>query len=361
MKNFDEIYNKIEFATILTTGRTGSDYLQACLDNVPGVLTFTGHMRFYNFCEEIGNSKSKIKNTEKILELFINKHHHLFTEDRIENKNINLDILKFKNNFIKVTGSKEISRQKFLFSIYLAYHLTLNRNIENIKIMVHHSHQVAETKKFLNDFKNSKLLITIRDPRANLKSGIMNWIKYDETKHNQQHYFTYIKRIREDLKFAKKQENKKFFLKLEEANDIKTKEKLCNFLGIKFNSNIMTATYAGKVWIGDKLSGYNSSDGSYNKKIINNEWNKFFSKKDRLILDLIYKDYKSFGYEINKANLFKIISAFFMIPLPFVFDKKFFTLNHFTQKKIPIKEKIKDVYFYLRRVLYFYKLLFKFS
>ena len=226
MLYLEKIYNKTEFATILTTGRTGSDYLQACLDDVPGVMTFSGHLHFYNFCQEINLSNSEVHNLEETLDLFIKKYYHLFTEDKIENKKINLDIGKFKNNFIEITEKKNLSRQKFLFAVYLAYHLTLNRNIENIKIMVHHSHHVLETKKFLNDFANSKLLVTIRDPRANLKSGITNWIKYDESKHNQQHYFTYIKRIREDLEFAKKQSNKKFFLKLEEANDIKTKEGL---------------------------------------------------------------------------------------------------------------------------------------
>ena len=361
MQNLEEIYNKTEFATILTTGRTGSDYLQACLDNVPGIMTFSGHMHFYNFCKEIDLNNSKIHNLEKTLDLFIKKYYHLFTEDIVENKIINLDIEKFKNNFIEITEKRSLSRQKFLFSIYLAYHLTLNRNIENIKIMIHHSHHVIEAKEFLSDFANSKLLITIRDPRANLKSGISNWIKYDQSKHNQQHYFTYIKRIREDLKFAKNQTNKKFFLKLEEANDIKVKEKLCNFLGVEFNTNIMTATFAGKIWTGDKLSQTSSYDGSYNKKVINNNWDNFFTTKDKMILDLIYKDYKLFGYKMNKINLLKTISIFFFIPLPFVFDKKFFTINHFMQTKISLKEKVKNIYFYLRRIFYFYKLLFKFG
>ena len=35
MKNLDELFNQIKFSTILTTGRTGSDFLQGCLDNVP--------------------------------------------------------------------------------------------------------------------------------------------------------------------------------------------------------------------------------------------------------------------------------------------------------------------------------------
>ena len=34
---------------IMTTGRTGSDYLQACLDNVKGVMTFCGKFEYHNF------------------------------------------------------------------------------------------------------------------------------------------------------------------------------------------------------------------------------------------------------------------------------------------------------------------------
>ena len=48
MKNLDDVFNQIQFSTILTTGRTGSDYLQSCLDNVPGVLTFSDKVFYYN-------------------------------------------------------------------------------------------------------------------------------------------------------------------------------------------------------------------------------------------------------------------------------------------------------------------------
>ena len=135
MENLERIYNKIDFSTILTTGRTGSDYLQACLDNVPGVLTFSGHMRFYSFCDEINFDKLKSKHSSEILELFIKKQSHLFIEDKIENKIINLNIQKFKEHFLKVAGEENLSKQKFLLSVYLAYHLTLERSIKNINIM----------------------------------------------------------------------------------------------------------------------------------------------------------------------------------------------------------------------------------
>ena len=37
---------KINYFTIMTTGRTGSDYLQCCIDGVPGVITLTGQTYF---------------------------------------------------------------------------------------------------------------------------------------------------------------------------------------------------------------------------------------------------------------------------------------------------------------------------
>ena len=91
MGNLEDLYNNIKFCTILTTGRTGSDYLQACLDNVPGILTLSGHFHYYKFCE---NLKIEFEKTDslKILNLFIEKNNHLFVKDITENKVINLDL-----------------------------------------------------------------------------------------------------------------------------------------------------------------------------------------------------------------------------------------------------------------------------
>ena len=358
MKSLEELFNKINFSTILTTGRTGSDYLQGCLDNVPGVLTFSGAIFYYNFCDYFKLNDFEKTEPLKILELFLEKNIHLFTHDNIDNKSTNLNITKFKENFNLIFDKKKISRQKFLLAVYLAYHTTLGRKMDNIKVMVHHSHHVYETKRFLKDFKNSKLLVTIRDPRANLKSGIVHWTNYRKFE-DQRHYFFYIKRIREDLKYAKKQINEKFFLKLEEAGDLTTKKKLSDFLNIEYNPEINRATYAGKPWSGDKLSQFKSPDGKFMNQVVDNQWQSFFSKKDKLILNLIYKDYSSFGYKMEKINWIKIALIFFLIPLPFVFEKKIFSLSYYLEKNIKSKDKIVRMFFYIKRILYFYTLLFK--
>ena len=50
----------IKSCTLLTTGRTGTDFLQSLLDSHPEVLTFNGHFQFYSFwgeskCVKSGN------------------------------------------------------------------------------------------------------------------------------------------------------------------------------------------------------------------------------------------------------------------------------------------------------------------
>ena len=42
MINLEKFKKNKNFSAILTTGRTGSDYLHACLDNIPGLVTLSG-------------------------------------------------------------------------------------------------------------------------------------------------------------------------------------------------------------------------------------------------------------------------------------------------------------------------------
>ena len=99
MKSLDELFNQINFSTILTTGRTGSDYLQGCLDNVPGVLTFSGAIFYYSFCDNFKLNNFEKTEPVKILELFLEKNIHLFTYDSMDNKSVDLNITKFQENF----------------------------------------------------------------------------------------------------------------------------------------------------------------------------------------------------------------------------------------------------------------------
>ena len=307
---------------IMTTGRTGSDYLQGCLDNLNGVMTFCGKFEYHSFFK-----KNKIRDNVDLINEFIKKNKKLFSYDEIEDIDTNVDTEKFKNIYLKTSNVKNIDQINFFINIYQAYHLTVNRDLKNVKALVHHSHSLENTKKCLQDFPDAKLLITIRDPRANLKSGLENWFNYDFTRRNMQHYYLYLKRIRDDLKFALKIQNEKLFIKLEESGNSSTKKIICNFLKIKYDNKIEVATFNSVPWKGDSLSPSKSQAGRFNEGIKNNNWDKYFSNKEITILNLIYNDYNKFGYNIpkfKKFEKFKILLSIFSFSIFNIFKMKIY-------------------------------------
>lgn len=71
---------------ILTTGRTGSDYLNYCLDGLDNVITFSGKFKIDDF---FFNKFEKIKK-EKLLSIFIKKYRFLIkkNEEKFLNQTI---------------------------------------------------------------------------------------------------------------------------------------------------------------------------------------------------------------------------------------------------------------------------------
>lgn len=346
---------KLNFACILTTGRTGSDFLQGCLDGIPGIITFSGEIPFYKFINDPNTKKIlNNKNYNKLILYFIKKHNNLFYKDKLENKQISLKLDKFKKIFLQLCKNKKFSNKIFLENLYLSYHLTLKRNILKKNVIVHHSHNVAETEMFLNDFENAKILVTIRNPMQNLKSGIDNWIRYDKNKKNFEHFFFYVRRIREDLNFAIK---KKRFLcvKLEEMYLNKTKKNILKFLDIGYSKLINISTFAGKPWKSDKISNFKVRDGKFNKSVLKQNWKDYYSAKDLLILNFLYCKYSKFGYKIKKLSVSQKIYLPFLFLFPLKFEQRML-IDILSQSSLSIV--IKNIYFYIRRVLYFFKIYF---
>jgi len=334
--------NNLKIALIVTTGRTGSDYLNCCLDNLEGLMTFCGKFNYHQFFE---NQYHKV-NKKILINRFIKKYKYLFSYNKEEDINTKVNLKKFKNNFIKFSRNTKIDRKDFLITLYKAYHFTLGRNFNNIKFFVHHSHGINETNRVLEDFPNSKLLITIRNPLANLKSGLSNWFNYDKKRISMDHVFIYIYRIRQDMQYLLKIKNKKIFIKLEEANLLKVKKKICKFLNIKLQKNIFKATLAGKIWRGDRLSADRSKKGEYIKKISNNNWKNYFLHREILLFSLIYNDYKKFGYKLYGLKFSEKIKCYLSIFNLFSFEKYVFKYS----KNVTNFNNIK---YFIFRILYF--------
>lgn len=335
----------MKITLIVTTGRTGSDYLQRCLDGLNGLIVFSDKFNYHQFFE---NDNQRI-NSEILLRKFLEKYSYLFKEIKIENIKIKFSIKKFKKNFMQLSKNKLTNRKQFFLLLYKSYHLTCGKKLSKTQNVIHHSHGVNNTIQALKDFPNAKILITVRHPLMNLKSGLYNWFRYKKSTISMKRVFFYVYRIRQDLMYLNSLKNRKFFIKLEEANNKAVKKKLCNFLNIKYQKNIFKASILGKPWIGDKVSSKNSAQGRYINPGDGKDVLKFFEKKEIKLLNYIFMDYKKFGYNLKTISS---LSFFMNIFYLYSFEK-------YTFKNAKNKSFLSNILYLSYRYLFFILILFK--
>ena len=187
-------------------------------------------------------------------------------------------------------------------------------------------------------------MITIRDPRDNLKSSLINSTKVNFSHISNYFFFRRIRRIHKDALFFKNYfKQKKYFIKLETANSIYNKKKLCRFLNIKFDKKIMIATYGkNSFYSGDIYSEKLQPNGEYSLK--RNQWLNYFFCYEKIILNYLFNHFSGFGYRFYKINLFNKVLFFVLSFLPFAFELKSFK---------DIKNFKMNFIFYAIRVKYF--------
>lgn len=333
-----------EYACILTTGRTGSDYLQSCLDSVPGILTMTGQTYFKKFF--IQSNFENIKHSKKkVIDQFVKIYQNLFKKDMLENKKINLDTRKFKEIFLIHSENKNLEKKNFIELIFLSFEILTRNKYSQVKTVVNHCHSVEEMVFFLDIFPSAKILVTIRNPIQNLFSGINNWKKFSKIDLGQKHNYFYTKRILYDLRYALKLNNRVHYVKLENCFKKQQKKNLLRFLNVKYSTIANKATCNGKPWIGDRLSQNRTTDGSFNVKALEKSNEYYFNAKDEFVLSYFYRTYQKFGYfNKKKGSFYHMIKYFFSAISPLSFEKK-------TIMEQPFK--LKNYYYYLQRVLLF--------
>ena len=348
MQKVDIFIKNIKLAVILTTGRTGSDYLNSCLNGLNEIVTLNSPINFFReFLNEKRCNYKTLKQipTEKILNDFCNYYEQkLFVEDKEENKKLDLDLNEFKKIFKKNFLKDNISIKNFFLLINYSYHLLIFQNTDENSLVIYHAHSFGETEEFLRLFPESSILITIRDPRDNLKSSLINSTKIKSSLISNLFFYRRIKRIHSNAFFFKNYfKQKKYFIKLETANSIYNKRKLCRFLNIKFDKKIMIATYGkNSFYSGDIYSNKSQPSGEYSLK--RNQWLNYFFCYEKIILNYLFNHFSGFGYRFYKINLFNKVLFFVLSFLPFAFELKSFK---------DIKNFKMNFIFYAIRVKYF--------
>ena len=102
----------MKITLIVTTGRTGSDYLQRCLDGLNGLIVFTDKFNYHQFFK---NNNQKI-NSEILLKRFLKKYSYLFKEIKIENIKIKFSIKKFKKYFCNYQKISQQIENSFFYT-----------------------------------------------------------------------------------------------------------------------------------------------------------------------------------------------------------------------------------------------------
>lgn len=337
---------KLRYCAISTSGRTGSDYLNGCLHGLDKIITINAPLFFFRQFLKKNSFEDNQINTKLILDSFCKFYENkIFGNDVMENKVFSKNSEEYKNEFNKIYQEEMIGIQNFFIFSHLAYHKLYGGKFFDDNLIVYHAHGMGEMFEFTKFFPSSVIILTVRDPRDNLKSSFINHSTYFKEKKKNLFFYRFLTRPLHDFYKTKNEFNqKKFFMKLEEANDLTTKLDLCNFLNIEFNDKIFISSYAdNKPYLGDKLSKNNQPDGKY--KLVKGSWKNFFFQYEKFILNYIYQDHLIyFNYEHSKIKKIHSLIFLFIMILPFRIELKNF-LN--------IKNIKSNLIYYLKKIMFF--------
>ena len=359
--------------TLITTGRTGTDFLQSLLDSHPEVLTFNGHIFFHDFW-----NNSKCRKTDEIvvsdlLDEFIGMHMEKLKSkyDLQEKKNslgenkdqsIDIDLTSYKNEATKLLHGRKINSRNFMLAVYGAYGICLNQNLLKMKLLLHHIHNAERLSPYINDFPDSKIICMTRDPRANFVSGVINWRNYNKDYDCEWLVYYYIRRIIIDAYSLEKYTNDYIVIRLEDLGNKNILLKLCDWLNIKYENSLEYSTWGGLRWRGDRVSNKENEETGWSAKMIENSWQTKLSSMDKYLLNFLLNDRLiNYKYPHSRIYFHDYLIIPFIILIPLSFEMRFFSLSYNinllkTKNRSTI---IKNIFYYIKRALFFYRVYFK--
>ncbi len=349
----------MKIVILFTGGRSGSDLLQSLFDGHNEVSQFPGILHFTNDLLKIFELKNPKKIAQKFISLnqffFDSRHNKKERHDKLgKRKNEYYVVSKqaFEKNFINFFNKTKKSNLDILVCLHKAYMFSKGSQKNKLKIIFLHIHLIENFKnylKVLNVYKNSKIIVTYRDPLVSMCSTVKNWSAYGKgrymTPRNLFTNYLFHFNIFNDLKKYKKITR---VVKLEEihTNSKKTLKKLSNFIGIKYSNTLLHSTYFGKKWWGDSISkkyldGLNPNfSNKFDRNVFTNNDLQFIENK---IVNILIK----YKYPIRSTLLSKVDKYYFpLLKLEKIFYR--YTLNN-----SKLKTKLSIIYYYMKRLMLF--------
>jgi len=363
--------SNLQMVTLITTGRTGTDYLQSTFDSHPEILTFNGSLWLHTFWSKsicINNSRGNIVLDDLIFE-FIGLHLEKLKSqyDILERKDqlgdnsdqfLNIDLEKFRDD-IKITlQGKVINSKSFLIAVYAAYGIQTGYDLEGVKVILHHIHHFDKLDPFISDFPNAKIICMTRDPRANFVSGIENHRLYNIATDHNAHLYHNIKRILNDSTPLKIYSNEYITIKLEDLGNMKIILKLCDWLKIRYHISMEKSTWGGLQWKGDRVSKRKNNVKGFSEKMLDNKWESKLSFIDKYLLNYImFNRIKYYDYPYKKITYLDSLIIPFFILMPLSYELRFFSFKYLLNniKSGNYKIIVSNFFYYLKRINLFFK------
>lgn len=369
--NYFEIMLKITalpIFAIVATGRTGSDLLHSLLDSHPQVLTINGHFLPYSqFFPKSKTFNVREVNASDIADELIG--HYIFklisrydTQEGMDRLGKNLDQFldistsEFKYHFVNLLKGLHIDSKNCLLAFYGAYNLCIGKNINETKILLHHPHLDFELELVHHDFLNLNVIFTVRDPRANICSLINSFKNYYKVNDNQQHFYTSLKLIFDDTIICSRLGIKFISFRLEDSMNMISMRLLAEWMGINFEDSMLRSTWGGLDWHGDKLSQKTLSPFGWSSTRTYNNWKSILTAKDKFLLNTLTADIlKKYCYDHKKISFGQKLICFFLIPLPFSFELRYFSFHYLytnltSKNRLLVLEVLVSPIFYIKRI-----------
>jgi hypothetical protein len=362
---------KLPACTMVTTGRTGTDFLQSLLDFHPEVLTFNGPIFFQQFwsnsvCVAAGEFAPR-----DLIDEFIGKHIERFKSryDLMERKHqlgeesdqsLDIDLGLFRSEAAAFLEGQEVTSKTVLMAIYAAYAVCMGQDLDEKKLFFHHAHHFDQLPQFLRDFPESKIICMTRDPRANFVSGVEhhrnnNFLVGDTDRGS--HVYFYIKRILEDATPLQEYSGRYMAVRLEDLGEPEIIEELCHWLGINNHETTANSTWGGLAWQGDRLSTQGTG-GKFSSAVLVNRWEKRLGFTDKIVLNYIMNNrLKHYGYKRRRITPIDTLLVPLLIPLPLRYELRFASFGYLKTalRRREAKKLGQNLFAYLNRVGLFFK------
>ena len=331
----------LPMVALVTTGRTGSDFLQSLLDSHPQVATFNGHFAVYSeffsralTFSVVGGQAADAADEfiGQYLYKLVSRYDIQEAKDRLgenSDESFTINTADFKTHVVGLFGQRPLNSRDFLLAIYGAYNLCLGQQITKAKVVFHHPHLDYEFRLFLKDFPETRVVFSSRDPRANFCSHVEHFRRYYSSHDNQQHVYNCLKMALEDSALAEMLGLDYVATRLEDIPREDAMRAFADWLGVDFQESMLRSTWAGLDWHGDRISNKTFAATGWSETRTANGWQQRLGSVEKYVLNYIMNDrLRWYGYPLKLVGPVDAVLVAVAILWPFKCERRFLSPRH---------------------------------